>query len=110
MQRKYHTVTSSVFPEPSAGAPLHSVRQREKNHFDGGEIIVPRDFEKNMYNKESVTSPFVSGGKLLGRFDADDVMLLCIIFLLLQNSDETDMPLLLALVYIFLSDKNTGIF
>lgn len=107
MQRKYHTYTSPAFPAPSAGVPMHSIRRQAGAVYnDGGEIIVP----KNIDEKSKTKPALVENGRILGRFETDDIMLLCIIFLLLQNGDDMDMALLLALGYIFLSDKDLGIF
>lgn len=102
MQRKYYSYNAPVLPPPDAGVPMHG-RKRENVPKERPDVMENERAEEK--NKEKRTLPFVGGKGLLGRYEADDLMLLCIIFLLLLDADEPDIPLLLALGYIFLSDK-----
>ncbi len=109
MQRKYHTYNSPVFPPPNAGVPMHSAHRQESAKEDGGgEILVPKSLGEKKQDKNKERPALIQDGRILGRFETDDIILLCIIFLILQNSDDMDISLLLALGYIFLSGRNFG--
>lgn len=102
MPRKYHMHNASQFPEPSIGVPLHSLRRQGSEKATDGEIIFPTEIDASSRKKKI---SLFDGDSLFGQLKSDDIMLLCIILLVLQNDDELDMGLLLALGYIFLSDK-----
>lgn len=110
MQRKYYTYDAAAFSEPNPGVPMHGGKRADKKsakvHGDEAvkEISLPVAGAKR-----NPAGALFKDGRILGRFEADDIILLCIIFLLLQNSDEADAALLLALGYIFLSDKDLNI-
>ncbi len=114
MAKRYYKYDSVGMPAPNAGVPMHAQRMSEKKLEAAEEIIKPRPLfvseEEKTNNDTSVLSSLFKNGKVLGRYETDDIMLLCIIFLLLQNKEELDIPLLLALGYIFLSDKDFSLF
>ncbi len=114
MQRKYY---GSGLAAPDAGIPMHAQsNSRRQSMPQGGEIITPQPVKKERPQPEkgaglgALADGFFKDGKLLGRFETDDIILLCLIFLVLQNNDDPDWPLLLALGYIFLSDKDFKLF
>jgi len=49
-------------------------------------------------------SLFKDGG-ILGKFKFDDILLAFMIFMLLQDKENQDIPLILALGYVFIGDK-----
>lgn len=120
MQRKYYRYDDANSTAPKFGMPAHAQSYSQRHQPPGGEIITPQKLEQ----KETPKRPsqqkretglfgldaFFQDGKLLGRIETDDIILLGIILLLLQNSEEVDFPLLLALGYIFLSDKDFKLF
>lgn len=100
MPRKYHMHNASQFPEPSVGVPMHTLRRQGSEKAADDEIIFPTEI--NTSGKKE--APPVKNDRLFGQLKTDDIILLCIILLVLQD-DELDTGLLLALGYIFLSDK-----
>ena len=44
-------------------------------------------------------------GNILGRFKFDDILIVFMILMLLQDKENQDIPLLLALGYVFIGDK-----
>lgn len=110
MQRKYYNSNGGM-GTPNAGVPMHSpgARRTEAAKSDG-EIITPYtpDSKKDGRERGQKGIPLFKDSRLIGKFETDDIILLCLIFLLLQSSEELDLPLLIALGYIFLSDKDIG--
>lgn len=115
MQRKYYHYDGSPFT-PSAGVPMHAQNIPSAKAALEGQVITPTPLQKQTEHAQKDGSPkkigdiLFDGGKLLGRYETDDIIILCLIFLAFQSGDEIDWPLLLALGYIFLSDKETGLF
>ncbi len=119
MQRKYYRYDDTGPFAPSSGVPMHAQGgvRRQSNHTNG-EIITPQPVQEHKPSsereKQSRPAALLDGvfqdGKLLGRFETDDIILLCLIVLLVQNSEELDWPLIIALGYIFLSDKDFKLF
>lgn len=114
MQRKYY---GSGLAAPDAGVPMHAQKNsRRQGAPERGEIITPQPVRQERPQPAkgaglgALADGFFKDGKLLGRFETDDIILLCLIFLVLQNDDDPDWPLLLALGYIFLSDKDFKLF
>lgn len=117
MQKNYYK-SDSRMGMPSIGMPMHAYSGPYKKPFaPEGEIITPhppedieekRQEEKRQEGKLPKEKSLTNFGKgvLGGRFETDDIILLCIIFLLLQSGDEPDFPLLLALGYIFFAGKD----
>lgn len=113
MQKKYYRNDGMGAFAPNAGVPMHAPLHTHKNSIGDGQIITPYPVNKEDESKKQTGLSFGSlfkNNKILGRYEADDIMLLCIVFLLLQNKDDLDIPLLLALGYIFFSDKDLSIF
>lgn len=114
MAKRYYKYDSMGMVAPNAGVPMHAQRVNERKADATEEIIKPRPLFVSEQEKEksetSVLSSLFKNGKILGRYEADDIIILCIIFLLLQDKEEIDIPLLLALGYIFLSDKDFSLF
>jgi len=115
MVKKYYKYDAGGMAAPNAGVPMHAQREGGRKADADGEVIKPRPlFEASVQEKAeketSLLSSLFKNGKVLGRYEADDIMILCIIFLLLQDKEELDIPLLLALGYIFLSDKDFSVF
>ena len=108
MAKRYYKYDSLGMGVPSPGVPMHTKNVNEKKRDAFDEIVEPRPILtplKEKAKEEKFLSSLLKNGKLLGRYEADDIMILCIIFLLLQDKEQPDIPLLLALGYIFLSDK-----
>ena len=119
MQRKYYRYDDTGPCAPSSGVPMHAQNgARRQNSRTNGEIITPQPVQEHKsrpeQEKQNGPTALLDGvfkdGKLLGRFETDDIILLCLIVLLVQNSEELDWPLLIALGYIFLSDKDFKLF
>ncbi len=113
MPKKYYKNDGMGAFAPNAGVPMHAPLHTHKTSIGAGQIITPypinNENDTKKQNEISLGSLF-KDNKIFGRFEADDIMLLCIVFLLLQNKDDLDIPLLIALGYIFLSDKDFSIF
>ena len=115
MVKKYYKYDAGGMAAPNAGVPMHAPKANDRKTDIHGEVIKPRPLfapsaQEKAEKETSLLSSLFKNGKVLGRYEADDIMILCIIFLLLQNKEELDIPLLLALGYIFLSDKDFSVF
>lgn len=120
MQRKYYQYDGASPAAAKFNMPAHAQSYSQRHQSPGGEIITPQKLEQKEPQKKPDShkrepslfglDSFFQDGKLLGRIETDDIILLGIILLLLQNSEEVDFPLLLALGYIFLSDKDFKLF
>ncbi len=112
MQKRYYRNDGMGAFAPNAGVPMHAPLHSHNNSIGDGQIITPYPVnnEEEQKKQTGLFGSLFKDNKVLGRYETDDIMLLCIVFLLLQNKDDLDIPLLLALGYIFLSDKNLSIF
>ena len=108
MQKKHYKFDSSGVYAPNAGVPMHQHydAKEKKNISDGIGAQKLSQVMQKPAKEHGVKDTLLGNGKILGKYEPDDIILLCIIFLLFQNKDEVDLPLLLALGYIFLSDKD----
>ena len=84
MYRKYYSIND--MPQP--------IQKKE----EAGECKRPDNIHKNVEEKVG----FIQNGKVLGRFEIDDVILVVIAVILLAD-DCDDKLLLLALAFVFLS-------
>lgn len=114
MQRRYYRLDGMGAFAPNAGVPMHQSGESAKQRAHKEQIITPQLIENVKKNNAAVRDEkeqrifdsVFRDGKLLGRYETDDIILLCIIVVLLQNKEDTDTLLLIALAYIFLSDKD----
>lgn len=139
MYRKYYRYDDMGALAPRSPGAQQSASQKASNQSRGfsvppGERITPQKVNHAASGEENqnghmsaqtdkpvrASSPLndLSGllphvftnGKLFGKYEFDDILILFIVFLLLQDRENQDLPLLFALGYIFLSDSDLNLF
>ena len=123
MYRRYTTRYSedSLFPRfpgapqrPGAAVPSSNTDRLQR---DESEIIVPKPPTGQKEHHDSKSKGGIldklglgglfgglTDGNILGDFKFDDILLVFLIVMLMQDQENQDLPLILALGYIFLGD------